>query len=462
MITENNLNTTANINWKKHQLVLFRIAFVFFTLMSIPLSGKYYKMLFSINWFNLGYRDLTNLGRFSPDFLPIATESGRWGLASYSSYASLLLVAVIVGLIWSALDKKTLNYRVLYYWLRVLVRYRVAIGMIEFGLVKVFLIQMPEAPLGTLHTNFGDITAQKLYWLSVGVVPWYEITLGMVEVIAGLLLFFRKTIFLGALLTVAASANIVYINFAYDGGVHVYSSYFVILCAFLMIPYLGDYYKLLVKEEEVQPVRSYPGFVTPAQKIGRNVVKWGIIFLFTVVIGYLHVQNQNHKPLTKDPITAGIAGTKGYYEVSEFKLNNEVVPYSPLDSVRWQDVTFEKYSTITFKVNKPIKLDLANGAPAKTDLERNWELTGIAGGRQFYYYEADTINLVLKLYNKHLEKKKGRDTKKEKEKEAHVPDFVLKIERPSQTRIILHGLNKKQDSIFVQLDRIDKTYALRN
>lgn len=463
MTTENIKDTASNVAWKKHELILFRIAFVFFTLMSIPLSGKYYSMLVSINWLELGYRDLTNLGRFSPNFLTIPTESGRWGIASYADYGVLLLIAVVIGFIWTAADNKRLNYRLLYYWLRVLVRYRVAIGMIEFGLVKVFLIQMPEAPLGTLHTNVGDITAQKLYWLSVGVVPWYEITLGFVEVIAGFLLFFRKTTFPGALLTAGASANIVYINFAYDGGVHVYSSYFVILCAFLLIPYLKDYYKLLVKEEEVHPVRFYPTFKSPTEKIGRNVLKWGTVFLFTIVIGYLHVQNQLHKPLIKEPITVGVSGAKGYYEVTEFKLNNQVLPYSPLDSVRWQDVTFEKYSTITFKVNKAIKLDLANGTPAKTDLERNWELTGIAGGRQYYYYEADTINNVLKLFNKHIDKKNDKEgKKKDKKKEELVPDYVLNMLRPSDSRIILKGVNNKQDSIFVQLDKVQKTYALRN
>jgi hypothetical protein len=458
MISENNIYTIANSTWKKYELILFRIAFVFFTLMSIPLSGKYYSMLFSINWLDLGYRDLTNLGRFSPNFLNIPTESGRWGLASYADYGVVLLIAILVGVIWTGLDRKRLNYHLLYYWLRVLVRYRVAIGMIEFGLVKVFLIQMPEAPLGTLHTNFGDITAQKLYWLSVGVVPWYEITLGFVEVIAGILLFFRKTTMPGALLTAGASANIVYINFAYDGGVHVYSSYFVILCAFLLIPYISDYYKLLVKEQEVNPLRFYPQFKSPLQKNSRYVIKWGIIFLFTVVIGYLHVQNQLHKPLIKEPITSGIAGTKGYYEVSEFKLNNEIIPYSPLDSTRWQDVTFEKYSTITFKVNKAIKLDLSNGVPAKTDLDRSWELTGIAGGRQYYYYEVDSVNQILKLYNKHQVGDKGKKDKKTEKQ----PDFVLSIERPNDSRIILKGLNLKNDSLFVQLDRVEKTYALRN
>ncbi len=451
-------------NWKSYELFLFRVAFVFFTVLSIPLSLRYYSTLFSLNWFDLGYRDITNMGRFSPNLISINSESGRWGWASYADYAVILGGAIVVALLWSVFDRKRKNYNLLYYWLRVIVRYRVAIGMIEFGFVKVFLIQMPEAPLGTLHTRFGDITAQKLYWLSIGVVPWYEIVLGLVEVIAGTLLFFRKTVMPGALLTVAASANIVFVNFAYDGGVHVYSTYFVILGLFLLIPYIPEYYRLLVKQEEVVPVRYYPAFTGLFVKISRYVLKGGIIFLFLPVLSYLHVQNWKHEPFVKQPITPGIPGTTGYYTVTEFRLNNEILPYSPLDSVRWQDVTFEKHSTITFKVNKPVRLDLSNGVPQRKDVDRTWELTGIAGGRQFYYYDADTIKKVIKLYNKHSDGDRGNRRRGagapgvEREKK---PDYVFTYNGVGSPEIILEGHNKRGDRIAVTLNRVQKTYALR-
>lgn len=459
MRTETTNHEITKRDWKPYELVLFRIAFVFFTLMSIPLSGKYYQMLFSINWLHPGYRDLTNLGRFSPSFFNIPTESGRWGLASYADYGVLLLIAFLGAAIWSLIDRKRTEYAVLYYWLRVLVRYRVAIGMIEFGFVKVFLIQMPQAPLGTLHTNFGDITAQKLYWLSVGVVPWYEIVLGLVEVIAGFLLFFRKTTFPGALLTAAASANIVYINFAYDGGVHVYSSYFVILCVFLMIPYLPDYYRLLVKGEDVIPIRFYPSFSTLPARISRYILKSGIMFLFLVVLAGLHVQNRLHNPLVKEPVTPGLPGTTGYYDVSLFSVDGRTIPYSPLDTLRWQDATFEKFSTITFKVNKPVKLDLSNGVPAPKDIDRTWELTGISGGRRYFHYEADTSARVLKLYNKH---KTGKDFKGKISPSAQKPkpDYIFHYTLSGST-IVLNRTDEEGRSLHIELSRQNKRYALR-
>jgi len=315
------------LNWKKYQLILFRIAFIFFVLMCIPLSGRYYTNVFSLDWLDLGYRDITNMERFSPNILSINSESGRWGWASYADWALLLGIAVAGAAIWSLIGRGRKNYNLLYYWLRVLVRYRVAVGMIEFGFVKVFLIQMPLPPIGTLHTNLGDITAQKLFWLSVGIIPWYEVFLGFIEVIAGFLLFFRKTTFIGALLTVGASANIVYVNFAYDGGVHVYSSYFVLLGLFLLIQYLPDFWKLLIKEQDVSPVRYYPSFTKLSQRVPRFILKYGIMFLFVVVLSYLHVQNRLHEPFIKEPITPGLANSAGYYEVVEFSYNNQSIPF---------------------------------------------------------------------------------------------------------------------------------------
>src|SRR5690606_22195791 len=285
----------------------------------------------------------------------------------YADWGVILLAALVGALLWSLFDKRK-EYRKLYYWLRVVVRYRVAVGMIEFGFVKVFLVQMPFPPISTLHTHFGDITAQKLYWLSVGIVPTYEIFLGFVEVIAGFLLFFRKTATIGAFLTACASANIVYINHAYDGGVHVYSAYFVLLCLFLLwqdIPRIG---KLLIREQDVVPVSYYPAFAGLWAKCLRYGVKAGLIFLFVVLLSVLHWRNLHHDRYVKLPATPGLPGAAGYYQVTEFRHNGELLPYSPFDSVRWQDAIFEEHSTLTFKVNEPIQISLSNGVPRIGDV----------------------------------------------------------------------------------------------
>ncbi|WP_207432964.1 hypothetical protein [Sabulibacter ruber] len=456
--------------WTPLQRFLFRVAFIFFVIMSLPTSWQYYEDLVALDWLHLGYRDLTNLARFSPKFLELEGESARWGLVSYADFGLILAVALAGAVIWSVGGARRREYNRLYYWLRVLVRYRVALGMIEFGFVKLFLIQMPFPPQGTLATNLGDITAQKLYWLSVGIVPHYEIFLGFVEILAGTLLFFRRTTFLGAALTAGASANIVYINHAYDGGVHVYSAYFVILALFLMLYDLPRLWKLLVLEQDVVPVYHYPAFQKPWQQYGRYVLKAIPIFTYLGLMAYLHVLNYREEKLIKVPVTPGLAGAEGYYQVTEFRLNNKVLPYSPTDSVRWQDATFEKHSTLTFKVNQKVKLDLSNGVPHKKDESRTWELTGIAGGRRFFYYAADTLNQTLTLQDKHGnaggEGRRGGGQNGQNRSNAKAASklkkekMILHYTRPNATRIILTGITSTKDSLYVVLDKVNRQYPL--
>src|SRR6202012_6267008 len=146
------------------------------------------------------------------------------------------------------------EYNTLYYWLRVIVRYRAGIGIIGFGFTKLFPVQMPYPSLGVLNTNFGDLTAQKVFWLSVGIVPWYQVFAGVVECLAGALLFFRRTTTVGAILLFAALGDIVYVNLAYDGGVHVYASYFVLLAAFLLVKDVPGLSRLLIGERTAAPL----------------------------------------------------------------------------------------------------------------------------------------------------------------------------------------------------------------
>src|SRR5690606_15888011 len=100
------------------------------------------------------------------NFIHIPTESGRWGAASFASWGLAALIALLVAAIWTILSRnsKRREYNVLYYWLRVIVRYRIALGLIAFGYIKFFPMQMPFPSISNLNTEFGDYAPFKLYW----------------------------------------------------------------------------------------------------------------------------------------------------------------------------------------------------------------------------------------------------------------------------------------------------------
>lgn len=392
-------------SWPEWQKILFRIAFVFFLAMSIPNSPGWYADLVTFDWTRLHYRDVYDIARFGSGLDFFGRTIFGSPLEGYATWVITLLASIVLGAIWTVISKATKRepreYNLLHYWIRVVVRYRAGIGIIGFGFTKLMPTQMPYPSLGLLNTNFGDFTLQKIYWLSVGIVPWYQVFAGVVELTAGILLFFRGTTTLGAILLLGALGDIVYVNFAYDGGVHVYSSYFVLLAAFLLVKDILKIWNLLILERFTVPNRFYPVFSKKWQQYVRYGLKAGVFGLFLVYLFYLQYVNFKYDPY-KQPSTAGVKVLRGNYNVTEFRINNREIPYSPSDSVRWQWATFENWTTLTFKVNKPTPLDLSNGGGAPMrDLGRTFELTGTGGGQRVFHYLADTLEHTLYLQDKY-------------------------------------------------------------
>ena len=87
-----------------------------------------------------------------------------------------------------------------------------------------------------------------------------------------------------------------------------------------------------------------------------------------------------------------------------------------------------------------------NNKGERKSIDMRFEFSGIGGGRHFFHYDADTVNHILYLQNKN---KTHRDQQQ-----------TLHYTRPSDTRIILDGVNEFKDSIHVVLDKADNSYPL--
>ena len=391
--------------WTKLQRIAFRIAFIFFICICIPNSTEWYDTVIHIDWTRLHYRDIYDIARFGSGINFFGDRLFGSTLLGYANWIITLLISIAGGLLWTFIVRRThrerLQYNTLYYWLRAIVRYRAGIGIIGFGFTKLLPVQMPYPGDGLLNTDFGDMTAQKIFWLSVGIVPWYQVFAGVIEVLSGTLLFFRRTMALGAILLFGALGDIVYVNFAYDGGVHVYSSYFVLLASFLLVDTVPKVYNLLIRQRPTTPTAFYPVFRSAGLRYTRIGLKTATLVLFLGVLFYLQYVNFRYDPY-KQPAVAGVRTLRGTYRVSEFRLNNHIIPYSPVDTLAWQEVVFERWSSLSFTVNKPLPLDLSNGGgDPQRDVNRNFEITGVAGGRRVYHYYADTLDKVLYLEDKY-------------------------------------------------------------
>lgn len=426
--------TQPPYQWSEKEQGIFRFFFLFFIVQSLPLSVDLVKTVFGFNWLHIGYGDIFNITRLSPKFIP--------GADSFINWIVIAIIALIGAIAWTKSSLKEQDYTKLYYWLRVVVRYRLAIGIIGYGFIKFFPLQAPFPSISNLNTSYGDFTDWKIFSMSLGIVPNYESFLGAIEILAGLLLFFRKTATIGALLIVVFTGNVFISNLAYDGGEYVYSVYLISFALFVLSFDAIRIYNLISLERPTEPNKFKP-FFTRRQQTIRIAIKSLVIFFFIFLYGFKTYSGYRRDPY-QFPKTAGLSGAAGIYNVSEFRINNKILPYSATDSLRWKDVVFEKWATISIKSNRPVIIDSANYEQVfENDKDRDYELVGSAG-RHYYSYSIDTAKHVLALENKNPHYKNEK--------------LELKYSRPDSATIILSGIDQRKDSVYVVLNKIDKKY----
>lgn len=431
-----NNGSSALSPWKSTDKILLRFLVIYFIIQAVPLDYKFYRQLFTINWSELSFYDLFQLTRYYPRFFGI-TGFGNWLIAG--------LLAFIGAAVWTIRYSATdTRYDQLYYWLRVLLRYRLALGIIAYGLIKLFPLQMPYPSLSNLHTNYGDFYGWKIYFHTIAVAQGYEVFLGALEITAGVLLLFRRTTTFGAGVILAFTGNVFAANFFYDAGEQVYSAYLFVIAFILFLYDAPRLYRLLIQKKYTAANAFTPVFATGAVRKTRNILKTGAV-VFIVLLAFATYTNFIKAPY-KIPSTPGLTGAYGFYNVREFRFNNQLIPYSTNDSNRWQNVVFEKWATSSIKIARPVTIDNSTGdAYHKADIDRNFESAGV-GGRHYYAYEADTVQHSLLFRNKNLN---------------HAGEFYkLQYHFQNDSTIVLQGVNEKNDSIYAVLDRINKKYML--
>ena len=465
------MKTVNQYIWTGWEKFFFRLFFIYFFLLIIPLKGNFYTQWFTQNWAEMHIRDIprfsgSGLSFFKvtssyeqvndhrekqkgsvveKDRLVIKGEDAPFNVLSYINHFILLGLGIVGSLIWGLLDRHRNNYRVLLYFSSVLVSFALAIRLQGLTFSKIFPTQMPDLALTQLNTPFGDFTAQKLYWIQFSFVHGYEIFAGFAELAIMLFLFFRQTRALGAALSVAMIGNITYANHAYDGGIHLAAFFFTIGGAYVLWPYFTRIYKLLVKEENTQDDLYYYPFSKPWEKVFRYGLKTFLFIFFFLYSGYLHWHNYRYDSY-KVPSNPGLADARGLYEVEDFILNGDTLAYDPTDSIRWRAVTLEDWSTLSYTVNNTFMIHGEAGRGKQyEDINRTYESAGTGGGRRHFYYEIDSLNQMLNFYSKN--------------KVYTGENFSLKYDRPNTETLILAG-EIKSSPVKIKLVRRAKEYTL--
>ncbi|MEV0672345.1 DoxX family protein [Mycobacterium sp. NPDC050441] len=270
----------------------------------------------------------------------------------------LLTVAVVGTAVWSWLDRRRPDYSRLWAWFLTFLRLCVAGQMLFYGFAKLIPTQMPAPPLAALLRPYGEFSPASVLWLQVGSSYPYEMALGAVEVVAGLLLFLPRTATLGALLGVASMVQVFLLNMTFDVPVKILSGHLLLMGLVLLAPQYRRLADFLVLQRRTEPA-GQPELFTDARSntiAARVQAVLGIWMVAGCVLtGWLSWSAYGGGRVKPE--------LYGIWTVSRFDVDGRTTPPLTTDQYRWQRVVFDLPEVVTYErmsgelVDAPVKVD---------------------------------------------------------------------------------------------------------
>jgi uncharacterized membrane protein YphA (DoxX/SURF4 family) len=299
----------------------------------------------------------------------VPTASGDT-LRNYVHNFVVLSLAVAGALAWSIVDRRRSEYNVAREWLTAFVRFSLAITMFGYGLAKIVPTQMPAPGPDRWIEPLGEYSPMGLLWTFMGYSYVYQIFTGLGEAIGGLLLCFRRTTTVGALLLTVVLSNVVMLNYTFDVPVKIYSTNLLIMAAFLLAPDVKRLVNLLVLNRSVAARELRPLF--PSQRASR--IAAGLVCLQLGFVFYENVSRGLAIYRQSSP-TGPVPALFGVYDVVEFTRNGIAVPPLSTDATRWSRVAFTRgnRAVIRSTPDSVIRLVTTVQTVSKTILFTGWD-----------------------------------------------------------------------------------------
>ena len=168
----------------------------------------------------------------------------------------LAFLSLLAGILLNTIGRwKQYENRILQFF-SLLFCYYLILMLMKYGLDKIFKAQFYLPEPNILYTRLGQIDKDFLYWTSMGTSRLYNIITGSVEVLAALLILFKRTRMTGLLLAAASLVQVVAINFGFDISVKLYSLFLLSLSLYLLAPYYRRIYTFLFTQRDLPAIRT--------------------------------------------------------------------------------------------------------------------------------------------------------------------------------------------------------------
>lgn len=313
--------------WPAISRVIFKFICIYLVLYALPAQMLYQDVII---WF--GRQFLGVEGSVST----VMTGSGDM-LYHWLTFWFHLLVTVIGTLIWTAIDRNRKSYHRMAEGLYIFARYYLAFVLLGYGIGKVIPMQFSEPNLIRLTQEYGNSSPMGLAWTFMGFSTGYQMFAGFMEVLGAALLFFRRTVLIGSLVTIAVMTNVFMINMFFDVPVKLFSAHLLLIATGLACLNLKPLWNFLVMGRPSQKIQRPFPFKDRRWRIICYTIQ-AVCIGGVVIFQFYFLFNQ----YLSQPEPLEIAGI---YDVAEFKLGSEALEPISTDSFRWRRVVIDNRVT---------------------------------------------------------------------------------------------------------------------
>ncbi len=330
---------------------------------------------------------------FNYDFDISGFGSGDHTYAYITLFVNVIL-AIILTLVWTILGRNRKEYNKPLYWFLVVLRIFLVAAMLLYGFVKIFQIQFQPPSFSRLLQPLGEFSPMGLAWTYMGFSKGFGMFAGIMEVLGGVLLIWRRTATLGAFIVIGVMSQVAMMNLMFDIPVKLFSIHLILMALVIFMTDIKRFTAVFFKNKATSAYEFYHPVTSKSyHKIirhGKNILL-PILLIAGCILGYLgqiNISDVNHRPTLY-----------GIWEAEIFVKNNDTLAPLITDSQRWHYLLIEKKGI----------------AMAKT----------MTGNYTRFTTEMDTINGKLKMHDSDIDMKNV--------------DFNFNYTQPTSSQLQLSG-----------------------
>ena len=306
---------------------------------------------------------LPKLRRLSFEVRKIKTEIGAWfgesilgmegplnrvfdgsgdRLVDFLWVAIALIGSLVVALVWHW-RRRGAGQPLQQAWFRVWCRYYLAATLLGYGIGK--SQQFPDRGLARLIDTYGDFSPMGLLWTFMAFSPLYRAFAGAVEIAAALLLLFRRTSLLGALVAIAALTHILVLDIGFDVPAKLLVLHLLLVAITIAAPNVRRLSRFFFGNKAVEaPLQATP--ILEGRPWLRRVAKIALILAILVPLSYrAYLMNQFTGSGREKPELYGI------YKVETFQRNGESLAAQSEDRWTYMVIEWEENARVFNKNN---------------------------------------------------------------------------------------------------------------